>query len=154
MNPTPRTEIIRLWAIRSMYAAVIGHIVVGGALPWIGNLSIFEVYHRGIESGFWSYAAPAPARAQQLWWISLFGPTVVCVGIWMGALVHIGNRHRSSFVWAWLMIGLIVWAPQDILISLRINAWIHVWIDIAALLTMLPPLMWLWWNDRKHPQLI
>ena len=52
------------------------------------------------------------------------------------------------FAWTWLIIGLLVWAPQDMLISLRASAVIHVWIDGFALLAMLPPLCWLCWYDR------
>lgn len=42
---------------------------------------------------------------------------------------------------------LAVWAPQDILVSLRAACWPHVWADVAALAVMLPPLLWLWRHD-------
>ncbi len=140
----------RTWVIRWMYGIAVGHLLVGILLPWIGELSIFETYHRSVEAGFWGQGAPATARAQQVWWISLFGPTVQSLALWMGALVFIGDRQRSTFAWGWLMAGVIVWAPQDMLISLRAGAWIHVWIDSVAVITMLPPLVWLWWHDRKE----
>lgn len=148
-----QAERVRPWVIQWMYGVVIGHLAAGILLPWISALSMFDAYHRSVESGFWSHGAPAKARSQQVWWISLFGPTAQVLAIWMGALIRIGDLHRSTFVWNWLIIGVIVWAPQDMMVSLRAGAWIHVWIDYFALITMLPPLIWLRWCDRIHPQL-
>ena len=146
-------ERIRPWVIRWLYCVVMGHLLIGILLPWIGNLSIFDSYHRSLESGFWTHGAPAEARAQQVWWISLFGPTVQELALCMVALTRIGDRQRTTFVWIWLIIGVIVWAPQDMMISLRAGAWMHVWLDCFALITMLPPLIWLWWYDQTHPLL-
>ncbi len=64
-----------------------------------------------------------------------------------------GDRYRSRFAWTWLIAGILVWAPQDIAISLRANAWVHVWIDCIALLTMLPPLLGLWLFDANKKSL-
>jgi hypothetical protein len=144
----------RLWIIRWMYAVAVVHLVVGILLPWVSDASLFGAYHRSIEAAFWGANAPAAARAQQLWWISLFGPTVQGLSIWMLALVRIGERHRSVFAWGALILGVLVWAPQDMLISLRADCWAHVWLDFFAVLTMLPPLVWLWLHDRKHLQAI
>ncbi len=74
------------------------------------------------------------------------------MSLWMGVLTYVGDRYRSTFAWMWLIIGVAVWAPQDMLISLRAGAWIHVWVDCFALAVMLPPLVWLWWHDRKLPR--
>ena len=38
---------------------------------------------------------------------------------------------------------LVVWAPQDMLISARAHCWMNLWIDLVALAVMLPPLLWL-----------
>lgn len=143
---------LRPWVVRWMYGVVIGHLLTGVLLPWVSDFSMFDTYHRSVESGFWSHGAPSAAHAQQVWWISLFGPTVQGLALWMGALTRIGDRQHSTFAWGWLIIGVIVWAPQDMLVSLRAGAWVHVWVDCLALFAMLPPLMWLWWNDRKYPQ--
>jgi hypothetical protein len=143
----------RRWVVMWMYGVVIGHLIVGLMLPWISNLSELDAYHRIVEAGFWSDAAPAAARQQQIWWISLFGPTIQSLSLWMGVLVYIGDRQRNAMVWAWLAIGIVVWGPQDMAISLRADAWIHVWIDCFAMATMLPPLFWLWWHDRRIPNI-
>jgi len=132
-----------------MYAAAAVHLCVGIALPWIGDQAVFETYHRHTEFAFWGLDAPGAARAQQVWWIALFGPTIQGLSLWMGALVYFGDRYRSRFAWAMLILGLLVWAPQDILISLRAGNWMHVWADGFALTTMLPPLLWLNRHDRK-----
>jgi hypothetical protein len=43
----------------------------------------------------------------------------------------------------------VIWAPQDMLVSLRAGCWAHVTADAFALAVMLPPLMWLWLDDRR-----
>ena len=132
-----------------MVTAVVGHFVVGVLLPWCSGMAALEGYHLDVESYFWQGAAPAAARAQQLWWISLFGPTVQCMALWMGALVYMGYRYRSPFAWGALVAGVVLWAPQDIYISLQAKVWPHVWADSVAVATLLPPLLILWWIERQ-----
>jgi hypothetical protein len=52
--------------------------------------------------------------------------------------------------WGWLMAGLLLWAPQDIVISLSAGMWSHLVIDLLALLVLMPPLVWLYRHDRQH----
>ena len=146
--PAPANVARRAWVIRWLYAIVAAHLLGGLLLPWAAGLPLLAAYHAGVEASFWHGAAPAAARAQQIWWLSLFAPTLQAAAIWMGALVRAGARSREPSAWVWLMVGLAVWAPQDIRTSLQAAAWPHVWADCAAVLTMLPPLAWLWWHDR------
>ena len=141
---------LRTWAVRWTYAAIAAHLLVGLLLPWIAGAAVFDGYHAAIDVHFWGAAAPAPApaRAQQLWWIALFGPTLQSAALWMGALAVLGARHRSTFAWWALIGGLLLWAPQDMLISLRAACWYNVWLDAFALATMLPPLFYLALADR------
>ncbi len=64
------------------------------------------------------------------------------------ALAWIGGRQRSSFAWGALIAGIVLWAQQDIAISLRANCWPHVWLDCAVLVGMPPPLLYLFSIDR------
>lgn len=84
----------------------------------------------------------------QAWWLSLFGPTVLLMALWMIGLIRLADRLRQARIWLWLAGGLLLWAPQDMLASLRAGYWPHVWIDLLALAAMLPPLFWLWRHDR------
>jgi hypothetical protein len=131
-----------------MYAISLGHILVGLILAFCIHLPLFEDYHRMIESGFWPSTAPASARAQQVWWISLFGATIQNVGIWMAALIRLGELHRSRFAWLSLLLGIFIWAPQDIGISYAKGALIHIWVDLLALAIMIPPLLILAYKDK------
>ena len=140
---------VRLWLVCWMYAVAAGHLVVGVLLTWLGNADLFDGYHRSVEQSFWAGAAPAAARGQSVWWIALFGATVQNLALWMLALVHIGNRQRYAAAWAWLLAGLALWAPQDMWLSMQAQAWTHVWVDLFALLVMVPPLVWLWRLDRS-----
>ncbi|MCA8097776.1 DCC1-like thiol-disulfide oxidoreductase family protein [Burkholderia contaminans] len=130
-----------------MYVAAIAHLLVGMAVPWVAGAPWLDAYHRVIELHFWARAAPDAARAQQVWWMSLMGATVQCASVWMLALVHLGNRVRKREVWGWLLAGLLIWAPQDMLFSLQADVSGHVAIDTAALVAMVPPLVWLWRRD-------
>jgi len=143
-------ETLRTWAVRYTYAAIAAHLLVGALLPLIMNAAIFDGYHRAIELAFWGPQAPAAARAQQVWWISLFGPTVQAAALWMGALAWIGDRQRNAFAWGALIAGMVLWAPQDMLISLRAACWTHVWIDAFAVVSMLPPMIYLFIIDRAR----
>ncbi len=140
--------VLRRWAVRFTYASIAAHLVVGALLPLIVNAAVFNDYHHSIESAFWHSDIPPAARALQSWWISLFGPTVQAAALWMGALAWIGDRQRLPFAWGALIAGLLLWAPQDIAISLRADVWAHVWIDAFALVAMLPPLVYLFVIDR------
>lgn len=141
-------ETLRTWALRYTYAGVAAHLLVGALLPLIISAPLFDGYHRAIETAFWGPDIPAAARAQQVWWISLFGPTVQAAAVWMGALVWMGDRQRNAFAWGALIAGIVLWAPQDMLISLRADCWAHVWIDTFAVVFLLPPLICLFIIDR------
>lgn len=140
---------LRKWVVIYVYASIAAHLLVGALLPLVADAALFDGYHRGIEGAFWGDAIPAQARAQQVWWISLFGPTVQAAAVWMGALAWMGDRQRNSFAWGALIAGIVLWAPQDILISLQANCWAHVWLDTFAVAAMLPPLIYLFLIDRK-----
>jgi hypothetical protein len=140
----------RTWAVRVVFAATALHVVGGMLLPVIVNLPLLDDYHHGIAAAFWGRApAPVEAIALQRWWMALFGPTVQAAAIWMGALAWIGARHRLAFAWGALIAGLLLWAPQDMAVSLQAGAWQHVWLDVLALAGMLPPLAYLVLIDRK-----
>lgn len=141
-------EIMRTWAVRFTYASIAGHLAVGALLPLIANAGMFNGYHSGIETAFYGADIPAAARAHQVWWISLFGPTVQAAAVWMGALAWIGSRQRSAGAWGALIAGIVLWAPQDMWMSLQREVWVHVWIDTFALVCMLPPLFYLLYVDR------
>ena len=140
----------RTWAVRVVFAAIALHVVVGMLLPVLVNLPLLDDYHQATAAAFWG-AAPVPveALAMQRWWMALFGPTVQAAAVWMGALAWIGARHRMAFAWGALIAGLLLWAPQDMVISLKAGAWRHVWLDSLALAGMLPPLAYLLYIDRK-----
>ena len=143
----PARDDVRRIVVNGMYAAAIVHLLVGAALPWVAGASWLDAYHRRIELHFWAATAPDAARAQQIWWLSLFGATLQCASVWMLALVHLGNRLRRREVWGWLLAGLLIWAPQDMLLSWHAQVGSHVVADVAALVAMVPPLVWLWRRD-------
>jgi hypothetical protein len=140
----------RTWIVCYVYASIAAHLLVGMLLPLVANAALFDGYHTAIETAFWGADVPAQARAQQVWWIGLFGPTVQAAAVWMGALAWIGARQRNATAWGALIAGIALWAPQDIFISLQRGVWAHVWLDAFAVLAMVPPLLWLFFHDRAR----
>jgi hypothetical protein len=122
----------RKWLVRGLYAGAAAHLVVGLALPWLADSAALDWYHAWL-------GAPS-ARPQQAWWLALFGPTIQCVGLWMLALVWFGEQRREPAAWLWLAAGLLLWGPQDMLVSLRAAVWPNVWIDAATMALLLPAL--------------
>ncbi|MBI6925268.1 cell division protein [Pseudomonas putida] len=135
--------------IRWLQAVTLMHLLVGLGLTWGGNTALLDAYQQSIEHAFWGHAAPAVARQQQLWWLALFGATLQSYSLFMFGLIHLGDRLRSRHAWAWLTVGIVLWAPQDVLVSLQAGMWTHLVIDGLALLALLPPLIWLYRHD--HP---
>lgn len=133
-----------------LYAAAMVHLLVGLVLTWAGHSGLLDGYLLTIEQAFWAAdAAPVTARAQQVWWVAIFGATLQSFSLYMLALVSIGHRLRSPAAWGWLIAGIVLWAPQDMWISAQARVWSHLWVDSLALLTLLPPLIWLYRHDRR-----
>jgi hypothetical protein len=142
MNP----QILRPWLIVWMYLITFSHFACGILLAWFSNLTFFDQYHQTILEHFGELSVHA--HKLQVWWLNLFGATLQNLAIFMGVLTYVGSKKNNAYVWTWMIVGLVLWAPQDMLISLRIDLWLHVWVDSIVLLIMLPPLIILWWNDR------
>ena len=130
----------RTWLVRWIYLVVLAHLIVGVLLPLMSGAALFETYREGILRFFFDAPAPAGAHAVQLWWMSLFGPTVQAAAIWMLGLAVMGDQQKNAFAWAMLILGLLVWAPQDMAISAQAHCWANVALDVVALAVMLPPL--------------
>lgn len=140
----------RKWLIYWMYFVAFGHFIGGVLVSWFSNAEFFNGYHNEIVARFGT--VNAQLHGLHIWWLNLFGATLQNIAIYMGVLVHVGNKTRSALVWIWMAIGLIIWFPQDIIISMRINLWIHVWVDVVAMLILLVPIMLLWAIDKKCAQ--
>ena len=142
------TQPLRKYLVWWLYAAVLAHLLAGLLLPWFSDAAILAPYHLRIETYFWGGAAPAAARAQQLWWMALFGATLQIMAVFMLALVWQADRQRDARLWAVLNARLLLWAPQDMLISAHARVWPNLVVDVLALLTLLPPLASLYRLDR------
>lgn len=134
-----------------LYAAAIVHILAGLTLTWAGHSGLLDGYLHTLERAFWgAEAVPAAGHEQQVWWLALFGATLQSYSLYMLALVHIGHRLKAPMAWGFLMAGILLWAPQDMLLSAQKQVWSHLWLDAFALLVLLPPLLWLYRHDRRN----
>jgi hypothetical protein len=133
-----------------LYAVAIVHILAGINLTWAGHSGLLDHYLHNLELAFWGAdAVPAAGHEQQVWWLALLGATLQSYSLYMLALVHIGNRSKAPMVWGWLIAGILLWAPQDMWLSVQRQVWSHLWLDAFALLVLLPPLSWLYVHDRQ-----
>lgn len=130
-----------------LYLITFGHFAAGILLAWFSHLAIFDNYHLTILNQVGDTSVGA--RQLNSWWLSLFGATLQNLAILMGVLIFAANRHRKAYIWLWMIIGLLVWAPQDMLISMQLNLRLHLWADAIALLLLLPPLVILYRVDSK-----
>jgi len=140
---------LRPWLVCWLYVLVLVHFATGVLMSWFIQLHYFASYHQLILSKFWSLEVPPAALGLELWWVNLFGATLQNLAVFMGLLIYTANRFRSRVLWGWMVVGFLVWAPQDILISAQKEVWMHLWIDGFALLALLPPLIILWRYDRE-----
>ncbi|MHA6575442.1 cell division protein [Pseudomonas yamanorum] len=146
--PAPYTP-LRKALVNWLYSAALLHLFISIFLTWAGQSGLLDGYLQTVEYTFWTDPVPNAARAQQVWWLALFGATLQSYSLYMLALVHLGDRLKIPMAWGWLIAGIVLWAPQDILISAQVQLWSHLWFDSFALLTLLPPLCWLYWHDRR-----
>lgn len=144
--PSPLRKALVVW----LYAAALMHLLAGVALTWAGHSGLLDDYLNTIEQAFWGAdIVPVTVRTQQVWWLALFGATLQSYALYMLALVHLGDRLKSAMPWGWLIVGILLWAPQDMLVSAQARVWSHLWFDSFALLVLLPPLFWLYRHDRR-----
>ncbi|KAF1051084.1 MAG: hypothetical protein GAK43_02559 [Stenotrophomonas maltophilia] len=139
---------LRRALINWLYFVALLHLLAGLVLVWGGRYGLLDSYVASLDGAFWSVPAPAAAREQHLWWLALFGATLQCYAVLL-ALVQLGQRLRRPAPWAWIAAGLLLWAPQDMWISSQREVWSHLAVDLAALLALLPPLLWLYRHDRR-----
>lgn len=139
----------RIFALSVLYAAAALHMLVALGLLFFAGSDLLMPYHQQILPAFFAGKIIAESMDLQIWWMQLFAATLECLSLWMAALIWLGARYRASAAWLMLILGLLIWAPQDILISLRAGIWMHVWVDLAVVALMLPPLIYLYQADRR-----
>lgn len=124
--------------------------LAGLLMGWWAELPVFTYYHQQVIASFGG-VGPAQLMDIQLWWFRLFGATLQAFSLFMVVLVYVANRTAERLVWILLALTIVWWAPQDMYISLQQSMWSHVWVDLAALLAIVPAAIWLALIDR-HPK--
>jgi hypothetical protein len=130
-----------------MYLIAAAHIAAGLVFAFLFKSAYLANYHQQVLQAFGVTTEPSVAVEIHLWWLRLFGATLQNLGWLMMALVFVGNKYRNANLWLWMLVGLLLWAPQDMWISLRVHLWMHVWADCVALGLLMPPLLILWRID-------
>lgn len=119
-----------------------GHVVAGIAIPLIAYSTGFDYYSALLHRAFWpGEAVPAQTVEFQRWIVALFGPTIASVGVVMVYLVRAGIRTGERWPWTAILFAMAVWAPGDIGLSLMRHFQLHVWIDVATLLAIVPAVL-------------
>jgi len=141
-------SLVRSGLLGWLYLVALGHFVMAVGVTWCADLPLFASYHQSILAIF-DFPLHTDAIELHLWWLALFGATLQAFALFMLALVYLANRYRHAGIWLLLAGVILLWAPQDMFISIQKNVWAHVWIDLAAVIALVPPLFALWWLDRK-----
>ena len=128
-----------------MFLFAILHILTGLGMTWWGDSLVFETYHQMVLTQI-----PNAGRTLEQVWFSLFGATLQLVGMMLLALIYCAQKFRSAKLWTFLIVGLCLWAAQDIFLSLRYALWLNVVVDLAALLWSVPCLVCLVLFDREQ----
>lgn len=68
-SSTAQAAVRRAW-VRWLQAAALMHLLIGLGLTWAGHSPLQGNCQLSIEQAFWGQAAPAPAREQQVWWLT------------------------------------------------------------------------------------
>ncbi len=142
------SAVLRIWCIRWLYLVVLGHFLVGLLMTWCGDSILFEAYNSSVLKKFLLIDSQA-AELLQVWWIAIFGATLQAFSILLMGLIYLGNHGKNHRVWLLIVAAIIIWAPQDIYFS-----WVHeirmnLWVDIIAVMVLLPPLLFLISSDRN-----
>ncbi len=140
-------RMLRRWLLMVAFS----HIIVGLAIPLLAYSPLFSLYSELLHQAFWpSQPVPQATVEFQRWIVALFGPTIASVGVVLAYLVMAGATYREPWPWNALLLGLALWAPGDICISLMHDFWLHVRIDAAALLAIVPPVLVLRSRALRH----
>ncbi|MEN0036132.1 MAG: hypothetical protein AAGC78_03655 [Cellvibrio sp.] len=143
----PASASVRSWLVSWLYLVAVGHFVIALGVTWWSDASWFAAYQQSILHSF-GFPQDTGTLELQLWWISLFGATLQAFSLFMLALMYLANKHRLASIWLILAGVILLWAPQDIIISIQKNVWSHAWIDLAAIIALVPTLLILWRLDR------
>jgi hypothetical protein len=142
-----RTDFWRMLSIRWLYLAAFGHFLVGLLMTWFGDSLLFSSYNQSALKNFMLVDSQA-AEAFHIWWLAIFGATLQAFSILLAALIYLGNQYKNNRVWLLIIIAIVIWAPQDIYFSAMKHIWMNVWVDLAAVITLLPPLVFLMRCDQ------
>lgn len=134
-------------SIRCLYLAAAGHFVVGLLATWFGDSILFSLYSQSTLGKFG--LIDRSSIELQLWWLAIFGATLQAFSILLFTVIYAGDRYKDNRIWLLIVIAILIWAPQDIYFSLRKNIWLNFWVDLAAVMTLLPPLIFLIKRDQK-----
>ena len=145
-----KADVRRIWCIHWLYLAATGHFVVGLLMAWWGDSVLFNRYNQIALENF-ILIDNSSAKELHIWWLAIFGATLQAFSILLAALVFLGNQYKDNRVWLLIIIAIVIWAPQDIYFSAMKNIWMNVWVDLAAVICLLPPLVFLMRCDLNNP---
>jgi hypothetical protein len=132
----------RLLSVRWLYLATLGHFLAGLLMALSGGSMLFSHYNQSALETF-ALDTNQSAVSLQIWWLAIFGATLQAFSVLLAALIYLGNKFRERNVWLLILVAILIWAPQDIYFSAMQGIWLNVWVDLAALVSLLPPLIFL-----------
>lgn len=126
------------------------HILVGVALPLYAYSDLFYAYSNLIRDAFWhTQTQPTEALDFERWIIALFGPTVASWGVLLFTITFYSKRISSFKPWSGILGATAIWGILDIGISMSKGFYVHLAIDLLAILAIALPAFYLFRLDKN-----
>lgn len=125
------------WLERWLLCVAALHLVVGATMPWWLDSPLGRAY---LDLLLRSGDAPGsdPPTALVRWLVVLLGAMIAGWGVLMGGLVRLAFAWRSAQPLRVLVAALVLWAALDMGWSAARGVWLHLALDGAALVAIVP----------------
>ncbi len=135
---------------RWLMAVGLGHTGLGVALAFAAHLPVTRPYFDYLYA---SVAAVPPTEEFQALlrtMVGLFGPTVASWGVLFSLLVFLYRQHGHRQIKPVIFLALLVWCVLDSAISVHFGLRLHVYLNLAATLSIALPLIFLQPRPATH----
>ena len=131
----------RFWQ-RWLLAVAVLCIVFGSVIALFSWSPLFSIFNGLVYDTFWPQSGPdAGSLSFMLWTYGMLGGTMAGWGVFIAYLARHPFANKEHWAWECLAIGIAVWFLIDTAVSIFINAYFNVAINVLLLLLVAAPLL-------------
>jgi hypothetical protein len=117
-------------------------IVFGGVIALLSWTPLFTIFNGLVNSTFWPRSGPdAGAQAFMLWAYGMLGATMVGWGIFLAYIVRYPLAKKERWARDCIAIGVAVWFLIDTSMSVWMQAYFNVAINVLLVFLVAVPLL-------------